>query len=145
MQVLTEEQNLTDIANAIRYKKNAPDEKYSPGSMANAIMSIPTEGGGGGGLIPIETRELALNFAPPPEGEIVDRLDWNAPSGYGYKNVFIKRPESLRQDTVKAGEVIFGVVGTYSGGGGDDDKPADPIDPKQYYRENRKILFYDKN
>ena len=141
MQVLTEEQNLTDIANAIRYKKNAPDEKYSPGSMANAIMSIPTEsgggGGGGGGLIPIETRELALNFAPPPEGEIVDRLDWNAPSGYGYKNVFIKRPESLRQDTVKAGEVIFGVVGTYSGGGGDNDKPADPIDPKQYYKENR--------
>ena len=95
MQVLTEEQNLTDIANAIRYKKNTPDEKYSPGSMANAIMSIPTEGGGGGGggLIPIETRELALNFAPPPEGKIVDRLDWNAPSGYGYKNVFIKRPE----------------------------------------------------
>lgn len=139
MQVLTEEQNLTDIANAIRYKKNAPDEKYSPGSMANAIMSIPTEGGGGGGggLIPIETRELALNFAPPPEGAIVDRLDWNAPSGYGYKNVFIKRPESLRQDTVKAGEVIFGIVGTYKGsgsGGGDIPKPIDPV---QYRTENR--------
>lgn len=139
MRVLTDDKNYENIADAIREKLNTT-ASYKPAEMAEAIKNIPTGGGGGGGgggLIPIETRELALNFAPPPEGAIVDRLDWNAPSGYGYKNVFIKRPESLRQDTVKAGEVIFGVVGTYSGGGGDDDKPADPIDPKQYYRENR--------
>ena len=67
--VIINDTNLTNIANAIR-EKNGTTNSYKPSEMANAIAAIEAGGGGGGGYEPTdeELKYRGYNDAAPFKG-----------------------------------------------------------------------------
>ena len=100
-QILVSESNLQNIADAIR-TKNGLTAKYTPNTMANAILNIPT----GGGLTPTINSLIVTPTA--------STQTFNASGVDGYKPVTVNGDANLAAGNIKKDVSIFGTTGTYN-------------------------------
>ena len=129
--VLITEDYLEDIADAIR-SKNGTSDTYTPAQMGPAIEAIPT-GGGGGTEDATATAADILNpkTAYIASGKVTGQIQSKTASTYTptttnqviASGVYLSGSQTILGDTnlvpskIANGVTIFGVEGTYEGGG----------------------------